>query len=84
MVFEPLRHQVNHLALALDRAVDQEQAGSLHFTAMARRDLPADHDVDVTGLVLQGQENDPARGGGALATDDEAGGVSRLAVRGGA
>ena len=84
VVFQPVRHEVYHLALAFDGAVDREQAGCLHFATMASRDLLSDHDVDVAGLVFQGHENEAARGGGALAADDEAGGARRPAVRDGA
>src|SRR5687767_12968844 len=56
IVREAARHQVDHVAVALDHALHREQAGAEQLGLLALAQAPPHHHVDVAGLVLQRDE----------------------------
>ena len=66
-----LRRHVDDDALALDAAVDAEQAGAQARLAEALEDVGPDDQVGDAGFVLDGDEDDALGGTGALAGDHQ-------------
>ena len=73
--------EMRHLALPFQFAVDRQQARTEEFAPLPLGEVAPDDDVDVAGLVLEREEGDAARGTGALAVEDEAGGADEATVR---
>jgi len=62
-------------------AAQLQQARAEQGLACAQGDIAPDHHVDHAVLVLEGDEDDAARGVGPLPADDDAGGAREPAVR---
>src|SRR5262245_38157782 len=64
--------------LTLHHAVDDQDRLAVGDLAVLVVDLWLDGDVDLTELVLEGEETDVIGGGGSLAGDDQAGDADAL------
>ncbi len=72
--------EMRHLALPLQRAVHRQEARAEELAPLPLGKIAPYHDVDVAGLVFEGEEGDAARGAGVLAIEDEACGACEAAV----
>src|SRR6266850_1070079 len=73
IVREMLRDQMSDLAFPFQNSFHAEQAGGQQRAALLLRNASPHHHVDLAGLVLEGDENDAARGAGPLPAGDQAG-----------
>ena len=69
---EPMRDEVDHLALSLDASAHGDHAGAHHDAAEFLEHLRPDHQVGDPGLVLQGDEHHALGAAGPLPNEDEA------------
>ena len=69
---EPMRDEVDHLALSLDASAHGDHAGAHHDAAKLLEHLRPDHQVGDAGLVLQGDEHHALGAAGPLPNKDEA------------
>ena len=69
-------------ALALQAAVDADQAGAEDLAAVSFELVRPDDDIGDTGLVFQGQEDHPLGGAGALTDQHQPGDNDSRIVRG--
>ena len=81
MVHQAPCNEVHDVAVALDRAVDPEQAGAQQLASLLLDQAAPDDDIHVPGLILQGHEHHAARRVRPLAAGDEARDARRAAVR---
>src|SRR3954469_1112754 len=81
IVHQALRHQMHHLTVALDRAVDAEEPRAEQLAPLALDEARPHDDVYVAVLVLEGDENHAACRIGTLSARDEARGARRGTVR---
>ncbi|MPL91562.1 hypothetical protein SDC9_37637 [bioreactor metagenome] len=82
-VLDRLGDQVHDAALALEPAAHPQQPPADHRAAEAGIDGAPDHHIRGAGLVLEGEEDHPRGGAGALSGDDEAAHRDPLRRRGG-
>ena len=79
-VDQALGDHVDHQALLLHLAAHHHELGAEHDAAKALEHRRPHHQIGDPGLVLDGDEDDPARGAGALADQDQAGDLDPAAV----
>jgi osmotically-inducible protein OsmY len=77
----PVGDQVMYVAIGFQDAIHREYRSAKYFGTLFLAQAGPHHDIDKTGLVLQGQENGAAGGHGALAHRDQAAGADAGAVR---
>ena len=70
---EAIDDEVDDLAGAVDAALDEEEDAVAGDGAVALVGPGVNDEVGGAGLVLEGDEDDPLGGGGALADEDHAG-----------
>ena len=70
---ESVHDEVDHLARAVDAALDEDEDAVAGDGAVALVGPGVDDEVGGAGLVLEGDEDDALGGGGALADEDHAG-----------
>src|ERR1700694_2616637 len=80
MIEQVPRDQMHDLAVAFDHALYAEEPRAEQLASLPFGEAIPHHDVDAPGFVLEGDEDDAARGVGALPASDQAGNARRAAV----